>query len=74
MKAKTRTISAKQYRQWKYANGQHELACADLGCSPDPDAPGPTLHEAAQVVVEKLEDLQARMTTIRSATYSLSIP
>lgn len=33
-------------RLQKYAIGQHKLACADLGIYNNPDAPGPTLHEA----------------------------
>lgn len=40
-------------RLTKYAAGQHDLACEDLGIGKSPDDPGPTLHEA--VVDLKLE-------------------
>jgi len=35
-------------RQQRYDTGQHQLVCTDLGVSNNPDAPGPTAHEAVQ--------------------------
>lgn len=48
-------LNKKIYRQWHYANGQHNLVCADLGVSPDPDAPEPTAHEVVQELRDHLE-------------------
>ena len=47
-----------------YGNGQHDLVCEDLGCSADPNAPGPSAHEAVQDVVAERDQLRARVAEL----------
>ena len=47
-------------RRERYAVGQHDLACADLGINNGPDDAGPTLHESVQ-------DLKLERDILRNA-------
>lgn len=53
-------------RRARYAIGQHDLACADLGIHTGPDDPGATLHEAVQDLKQERDVLREALENAQS--------